>query len=590
MDVKAPGVLFIGALSILISGDGRFQWIIKILMELSIPLILMIIAYRETRNLKKFWRIALLASSFVFGTELALNVFVRVGNNGNNAEPFGVFFGLLYLFTIAWDREKMSALRLTLASLFFASTVACKEPFIAVLFGMNIFLARDVRFIVRSFVIPCAVGISVYALLLATGGYLSSYLMVDIPTIVFDRMLAGGEHSLVFRGFWWFRIFESLGKYSHMGPMMEYTIIALLALLPFSQFTKVRQTWQWILALTMIALIFAVQKLALLGIVLSQLKFNFPLDNADFRMLLSQSIIALIAFIILTITLIRKHPKTVIWILAWGTAVYCINFAIASGNFLSQHFLLAIPAWATLFVVFVAQPRLTVIPLALISSMPFLHTEIDFPKRKALAIEAAYNINLLQPSAEQADALMKRCGFKQFYALGAIAGIASFMRHSPTDQSYAEFSEGPVLRKRFIERLSLAPVIFTDRTYLASMEDADARVILETSFTEKVPLCAQDHVNEDQYIALFRVTPGEKEPLLRLPPVPLNIFLNDLKSGRLTKFRINNLIVAVLTQLGVPQSKREQMLLSAKKNGNSIQISITDTETNRVLGTLTIKE
>ncbi|MEX1096300.1 MAG: hypothetical protein WED34_09640 [Planctomycetales bacterium] len=581
LDVKAPGVIFLGALSIILTGDGRAVWAFKLFIQCAIPILVMALAHRAATQgaLDWFRRWTMMASAFLFGSELSLHVIERGGNNLNNAEPFGVFFALLYLLVIAWDRHRMSYLRLSFAALFMLCTLGTKEPFLFILLAIALLLARDVRFFVRSFLVPLAIASVAGVLVLGILGYLHAYLTVDIPTILLDRM--SNDQSVFFRGLMSFRIYDAITRYSRVGPMLGYIGVILLALHPLYKRREAARDL-WLTSATAFAALGVIYFTGMYWHVLDQLNHALPLDNPIFRAMTVKYAIAVVAGIFLAVLLARRSPRLLIEVALSGSAVYLVTFAIGSGNFLAQHFLLAVPFYAAIFLLFVENPRF-LWPIVLFPLIPFQHEKVDYAAKIRAAQHHAEYSQAFIPIAEDADALMRQCRFPQYYGLGHASGIGSYTKHSPTDQSYAELSGNPMLRERFVGRLMLAPVIFTDAEYLRRVEDTDVRSVLEGRFTETPPSCAQGMTLGGGVIMLFRDDSGELGPPVKLPPVPLSHFLPVFNGAEpLTARKQRNITAALQAELDF--DPEDPLSVEVQVTRENVVLTAVDPTTQESLG------
>ena len=512
LDVKAPGAIFIGALSLLVTGDYRFEWALKIGMLLSFPILMMVLTYRGTRTQRRLLRWLLMASAFVMGSEFMLYTVARGGNNLNIAEPFGVFFALLYLLVVGWDREHMSRLRIGLASFFLLCTIGMKEPFLFTLLAMSMLIAKNMRSFVRSFIVPLGIALVAGTLILAFLGYLGAYLTVDIPTILFDRMTA--QSSLALRSILSFHIFQDITGYSRIGPMMGYVILLLWIAHPVFKFNE-KSKYLWLAAATIFAFSCSYNFSGMFWLLGQKFNFTFPVSHPLFQLFIAKYIASLVALVPLLLILFMSSRKLFRAVVLSGLALYLVTLAIGSGNFLSQHFLLAVPVYAGIFLLFVENPKF-LLPIFLIALSPFFHPKFDYDKLIQNAESFRQSFEQYIPIAKAADDLMDRCSFKQYYALGSASTIAAFTKHSPTDLSYAQVSNSPELRKRYIERLQAAPVIFIDDDYLRSVKDEDIRTTLETYFTQEPPACVQDFAfTNRRMVMLFR---KESEDPMATPP------------------------------------------------------------------------
>ncbi|MBI1812565.1 hypothetical protein HY285_04105 [Candidatus Peregrinibacteria bacterium] len=272
-------------------------------------------------------------------------------------------------------------------------------------------------------------------------------------------------------------------------------------------------------------------------------------------------------------------------VLLSGMAAYLTTFAIGAGHFLSQHFLLAIPVYAVVFLLFVEKPRFLFLPIVLFLLIPFYHPILEYKKELLTAQQSSQRASEWKPIAKEADDLLYQCNFAQYYALGGAAGIEIFTMHSPTDLAYAEVSDSSELRKRFIERLNIAPVIFTDNTYLQNVDDDDVRTLLQTNFTTEPPSCARaTTLNNNRIVVLFRNDPSHPGTLLELPALSLSHFIGDFTSNQSISMQKANTIGSVIRrELGLTNTE-SQLVLNFHEDEERILITVLDSTKQNVLG------
>ncbi len=583
LDVKAPGVIFLGAFSLLLTGDGRAEWFMRIGMLLAMPILMTGLAIRLTRSRDLWTRWILAAAACVFGSELLLFTAIRGGSNLNNAEPYGVFFALLYLCVVAWDRRRMSRLRIVLASLFLLGAIGMKEPFLLTVCAMSILIAPDVRFFLRSFLLPLAVALLLGTLILAVLGYLIPYLTIDIPTILGDRMNA--PSSLQFRGLMSFRLVEDITQYSPIGPLWGVFVLLLWSFVPLLKFHDNRKTL-WVATIAVFLLSYCVYLSGIFWIVWERLDYSFSIQSSLVQWLVIRYIASAILLIPVLWWLFGVSRKLFWAVLLSGIALYLTTVAIGSGSFLAQHFILAIPVYAGLFVLYCENPKY-LLPVFLIALAPFFHPETDDAQLIRKAEEAAFSSSQYKSVAAEADRLMDRCAFEQYYALGAMAGINTYTQHSPTDLAYAEVSDHPGLRQRFMERLRAAPVIFTDNDYLQYLKEEDVRAALATYFVQEQPACAQGFAFTDhRMVMLFRKNMEDPmaSPPPELPELQLRHFLEEFtgKSPVSTQEEVSIKNV-VLRELGLTAAP-DSTTVHVRMEKQFIRLTVMDAAKTAVFG------
>lgn len=496
LDVKAPGVIFLAALSQLITGDERFIWMLQIIVLLAVPAIMMILTYHEMRTSDWFDRWTLIALSFLVGSAFLLYEVERAGRF--ETESFGTFFALLYLLVIVWDRQRMSYLRLGLASLLMLCTIGIKEPFLFILLAMNLLLSRDIYCFLRSFLIPLIISLLAGGLILAALGYLWPYLTIYLPTVIADRLPS--DHGLLFRGIIIIRVLKDVALFSPV-PMLGYAIFYLWAVHPFFKF---QERWKYlilsVLCIVLLALFFHFS--SLYWQLVERLHYAFPLKDAFF-VRLTIKYVALIVVALISLGILFFRSRELFWIVLLSSiAWYLVVFAIGSGDFHLNHYLLAIPAYAAVFLIFVGNRNRTVFSRALFSLaifpivlIPFYHPKLQYNKKVQEAKTQFQAMQKAKLAAKYADEVMDRCGITRYFALSGAGAIMAFTKHSPTDLGFTQSSfavQNPELRKRFLERLEVAPVVFVPLDFSQTNTDRDVRDYLQNQTTVRPPSCAEN--------------------------------------------------------------------------------------------------
>jgi len=318
------------------------------------------------------------------------------------------------------------------------------------------------------------------------------------------------------------------------------------------------------------------------------LNYVFPFYNSDFQLWTVKFVGSFVLCVLFLSILFRTSRRLFRRVILSGIALYIVTFAIGSGNFLTQHFLLAIPFYATVFLLFIQNPKF-MLPIVLMGLMPFFHPDVDYAKKVHAAQQYTQDLYQWEPVAKEADVLMDRCNFEQYYALGNAGAIKNFTMHSPTDLAYVELFGNPELRKRFIERIEMAPVIFTNDNYLETVADEDVRVTLQTHFTTIPPVCASDTSPGDrQYRVLFRTDPMNPGPPIQLPELTLGHFIRDLDSSSLVSVQRTNSIANIVGRELDIYGLEGHFTLNLEREGPNLRIVLLD-EKNNILGNILLR-
>lgn len=510
LDVKAPGVIALAALSLATTGDETLVWILQLVVLFALPVIMSVLTKRETRSAGWFVRWALLACAFLVGSAFTLYAVERAPRF--QVESFGVFFALLYLLVIAWDRERMSYLRLGLASFFLLCTVGLKEPFLFVLAAAALLLARDSFFFLRSYVVPLVLAVLAGSIALALLGWLEPYLTIDLPTILSDRLSA--DHSVFFRGIIIMRVLKDVAWFSPV-PLLGYAIFFLWISHPLLKSPSGNGTWLMVSALTVLLLAYVCHFSSLYWQLLQVIHYQFPLQDGYFQLLTCEYAGA-VFLTVAALVCLCVWARRLFWnVVLAAAAAYLVIFAIGSGDFHLNHYLQAVPAYAAVFLVFaegcVRSRRLLVqavfvVALCLIALIPFLHPPLPYAQLMRQAAENTREIDDARMLARQLDTLLDRCHLDRYYDLSGSAAIA-FTHHSPLDLSWTVVGalqlHDPQLRQRLFDRLALARVVLVNTSSVPTGDDAELRRYLQAHFTPTAPACAGDERFEGEDRPLF---------------------------------------------------------------------------------------
>ena len=236
-EMKPPGLLFLNAISLLIANNEIPLNILKIICFALIPISFVWFAIRNLKESSVFLKTVGVCIASIFGGAISIYSVERIV--GLQAESFGVPFAILYVLVVAWDTKSMSPLRIVLASIFIAASMGMREQFLFPLIAVSMILSKDLKFFVRSFVIPCAIAFALGTLIMLLIGSLGSYLGIYLPDAFSVRIQTNQFGSLWMRGLHGWILMLDL-SYLFMLPVFGIAFGALLASVPLlkSELTK----------------------------------------------------------------------------------------------------------------------------------------------------------------------------------------------------------------------------------------------------------------------------------------------------------------------------------------------------------------
>jgi hypothetical protein len=203
---KPPGVFLLAALSLWLTGGNRLYVLAHILAIAGLPFSLLVFSLRRAGNGSRCTRVFLGVLGFLFGCGLALYASYRSG--GYQTEAFGALFGVLYVLLVAGPSRPPSWQRTGLAAACLLGALGMKEPFLFSLLAAALFLAEDLRWLVRNFALPLGIALAAGVVALGALGYLKPYLTIYLPDILAGRFPATRTY-----------LFEGMGQFKAPNPL-----------------------------------------------------------------------------------------------------------------------------------------------------------------------------------------------------------------------------------------------------------------------------------------------------------------------------------------------------------------------------------
>jgi len=481
-DIKPPGIFLLSSLALLLSDSTGGAHILAASAALAVPIAFLVFAFHRTHPLPLIKQSTLVLVAFLFGASLAVYTVARAG--GFQTEAFGAVAGLLYILVIAWSEEPPGRLRIGLAAILILLTVGLKEPFLLTLLAGAIFLSPTVKFFGRAFIVPLVIAVFIGVALLAFLGLLTSYVTLYLPEIVFVRLEQPG-FPLWFRSLYTYAPYSNLGFYSPL-PWLLIPILTLFYLNPFckgaepSRDSLLRQSSAQVLR-TALAFVTSIPFTAHVFVWVL-----VTLSNAYFYNMMtilkgpgSGSYLFLLFFILfislqLVLFLLFFQEKKYLFahISANNVAAYCVMLAVASGSFLPQHYIFAVPAYAALFFAFFAMwirgtsrdcwgRGVALLIVLIILAAPRFHLQEQL--RRAEPVLAAEQAGIKEASVM--DALMDACGISRYLFIGS-NGPVHLTKHSPLGPAIFTVVHNPFFLQKFEDHLNTASLIIYDKDYV----------------------------------------------------------------------------------------------------------------------------
>jgi hypothetical protein len=514
-EVKPPGMFLLTAFSLWLTGNETPAIVLNLLMTGSIPLLLIFFAHRILKKESLFMRTCGSLSAILFGSALAIHTIDGAG--GIQTEAYGSFFGILYVLAITWEMPRISRTSMAIASLMLLFAIGIKEPFLLVLFASCILLSRSWQFFLRSFVIPLVIATTIGMIVMLFLGYLGPYFTVYLPEIFSGRVLMD---KMAFWDPLWIHTFNlraiilNIIVYAPL-PLLGFVIGALWINIPvihtgISQKQWIIISWGTVLSgLLFFGYLYFLKMLAL--------DMRYPLGRLSVFFLLP----AVTAFLCVAGALTLRKGKQ--WALLCYSgisiaAVFPIVIAIAVGDYMTHHYITAIPAYFAVYVLslhFLPAARnahstrlLYVVVTILLSFMPFTAPTVDWDKKHAWQWELHTETEKGKRFAMEIDTMMDRCGFSR-YLWWAGAPVA-FTRHSPymmgwsTKRAFAAENPNVHFQEKFRQSLADARFVVMQRNSVEEMENAEVQKVFRLLFTDSPPPCAEGLAVPEGYTFLYR--------------------------------------------------------------------------------------
>lgn len=457
-ETKPPGIFLLSSFSLLFGNDGRLEALLQALTFLLMPVTLALAAMRMHRGVTASAEALLALVSIAFGIMLALYSGERAGEF--QPESFGALMICCYAAVIAWDPRPPGIRRIVLASVFLASAIGIKEPFMLAGLAAALVLAQHPRDIIRSFVYPALIAGGAGILALAALGYLEPYLTIYLPEMMGRHIQMGAP--LWRRGLDATIIARDLHAQSPLLALAAGTVFAGSIVL------RMRSHATWPARACAAASALGALYLASLAVGIGGTYWNHHFVFA---------VPVYGAFFLVCVREMRRH---------WGAWEMRLAAATAS---------------------------------VLVAAGSFQHPGVDYAAR--LEINRTDRLHTMQ-AAEGIDAVLDACGIDRYLFLGANGSHPyGFTRHSPIGPLFVQYEfwmdeHHGAFRGALLNAVDAAGFVVVDSIHLLGLTDVVQRE-LDTHFSSAPWPCAAGIPLGDRYRYLFR-TSDDADPLARALP------------------------------------------------------------------------
>ncbi|MCF7844249.1 MAG: hypothetical protein K9M03_00275 [Kiritimatiellales bacterium] len=507
-EMKPPGLFYLNALSLIIADNEIPLTILKVVLVGAIPVsmiaFVLVVFKKVDKHIKRFF----LFTSLIVGCTTSIYILERI--LGLQAEPFGVFFSILYVLIVGWDLKNMSRIRIVLAAIAIALAVGMREQFLFPLLAAGMLISSNLKFFIKSFVIPCAIAIVAGLIFMQTMGYLYFYLNVYLPDAFGSEAGINELGNIFMRGLHGWIVMLDV---SYLFIMPLFGVLIGILWVSVSVIKTEISTWRDIIGAwicTCAGILF--MHITFVAYLIADKNLEHTIVRyAPFVYVLS--ITSALIFVISLIWLFIRNRSLLAHTLVTIVATYPIVFSAGAKNFSVYQLTVAIPVYIAVLIIFMHAasdypkrnpiPLITKIITLIIIIMPFVLIGFDWQKKQDRLEEFNSKFYIDVENAKQFDSMMDRCGFDNYIPWDIFIRTA---KHSPIQMNWAthrSFNPGSnsYFRSRTIEHLSNIPVLIMDPRRRG---DTELHRLIEENFTLEQPECAQGYEEPEFYSIYFR--------------------------------------------------------------------------------------
>ncbi|MDP7247204.1 MAG: hypothetical protein QF741_01110 [Candidatus Peribacteraceae bacterium] len=509
-EMKPPGLLFLNAISLLIANNEIPLNIFKIVCFALIPISFVWFAIRNLKESSVFLRTIGVCTSLIFGGAISIYSIERIV--GLQAESFGAPFAIMYVLVVAWDTKKMTPLRIILASIFIAASMGMREQFLFPLVAVSMILSKDIKFFVKSFVIPCAIAFALGTLIMLLLGFLGSYLSIYLPDAFSVRIQTNQLGSLWMRGLHGWILMLDLSLL-FLLPVFGIAFGALLASVPLLK-SEISKWKEFASVLVCSASGMIVFNLTFIAYILSKTELEHTIAQySDYVYAICA--VSLVAFAASLLELVRINRKVIAHIFVAILAFYPVSLAAGASHFNIYQRTNIAPLCAAVFLLFlIALPKIknskmriiAGVLVGLIALIPFIMPPINWEERSAKVTKENENYIASMQKTSELDAMMDKCGFNNYIGIGAGFLLPD---HLPLQMGWSAFrsfgsNQSQHFRAQTFGNIKKSEFLFIDPTWEDFTSDQKLTSVLNSEFTTKLPTCASDYQVPEGYGGYWR--------------------------------------------------------------------------------------
>ena len=510
---KPPGIFFLSALSLLVTGDQRFLSVLQWIMLGAIPFLFAAFALHVERKRHSGVLDQTAAGLLGLVVGILFTLFLEERGGMLQTEGWGSFLGLLYLLSIAWDGA-FTTRRMWISGAFLFGTIFMKEPFLLAALAGALVLCPTWQSFKRSFVIPLLGAGAAFVIVMVAFGWLGPYLTIHLPAMLWGRIASDPIDPVWLR---WLSIRWLWGNtttYNKSAPLFGNLLILFFLSVPLMRRGAGRARD------VVVAIAGPASALVFVFFTYFQLIFwnmrRVGVQSTDALMTLHDAIFLwwMIAVVVMAICSFLQWKRGYLRHLVPAVLALCLaSQAAGISVYAINHFAFAFPFYVSLAILFLRHMRDSLwtegfaLAAVLLASIIAFTWNTDPVYMQQLEGRTQYTYAKNREQTDRLDALLTACDFDRYYAFGGLNRL-QFAKHS---------HYGPMVNLAFINYLPLnhplvmetvrnillrTPVIvdFEKQQFLSPEIDA---TILQ-SFTDEIPPCAAPHLPIGTARVLFR--------------------------------------------------------------------------------------
>ncbi len=506
---RPPGMFFLSALSMTLTSGARLANAVQVFFLAMLPFLpVLFVAARERWKWKSLRATFLILVAFLTGTLLTL--YMEEVGAVLQTEFFGAAFGCLYVLTIAGGRQGSTKIRIAFSSLFLLCSIGFKEPFLLTTCAAAVLLSEKPRDIVRLFILPLAIALTVGTLFLFLAGWLPAYTGVYLRTMLESR-LGTSVDPFFLRGLSVRRLYAQLIPYAH-SPVTGIFIALLFASFPLLHRKNSTSWYSTILTLSFgVASFFFLHGLYDVAIFFVMRHRGITDSLLNFPFWMNPLSLAVFAGVWIPLCILQYRDSRIALLrvaLAMGSLVLVALAIGAGGTYNAYHFGFGIPVYFALTLLFLRSmselPSIARVPVHMLIVVFVILAIFSYrqnPHVREYILSQLQNTQSANESRIAAvDGMLDACHIDRYFSVNTTKHLA-FARHSPI---------GPMPE-------------FNAHFYLKSNHPLYARTVTNIMRDAQVLLFEGDKIDgrfEDFLLTKFTgVPPDCAKPFLPIPDI-----------------------------------------------------------------------